>query len=102
MPRSHHAQCKCRAQSLGKVIRAMRRSIVDMVGLPKGAEGGAALAGDCGDILTSVPQVPHPAGLRRLRPMHASRAPERFVGFMLGIVVREADISQRTAVELRK
>jgi hypothetical protein len=57
---------------------------------------------DCGDTLTSVPQVPHPDGLRRLRPMHASRAPERFVGFMLGLVVREADIFQRTVVELRK
>ena len=36
------------------------------------------------------------------RPIRASRAPERFVYFMLGLVVREADIFEQTVVELRK
>jgi ribosomal protein L34E len=80
-----------------------------MVGLPKAVEteSGAALArndrsGDCGDTLAGVPQVSRPAALRRRRPTRASRTPERFVGFMLGLAVREADIFQQTVVELRK
>jgi hypothetical protein len=59
-------------------------------------------AGDCGDTLVGVLQVSHRAVVLRLRPIHVSRAPERFVGFMLGFVVREADIFQQTVVEFRK